>query len=627
MKKVLVLSLLVVSVFCSYTVVAQKLDLLGKDHEISFPEKRQPLLLDPLPAGTYSVGAGGYFPTIDSAFNKLSVDGVVGGVVLELTDTLFRAPTNQHGFFLNGPIPGAGPNSRVTIRPAANRNVIIQGNGYAELYLLNTSYMIIDGISLTGATTLTVRSIQNSQFAFNFGIIFADNSDHNAVQRTTFICEDIVRGAEGILFYVFTPGLPIAPDSNLIQNNFIKEAGVAILVSAEYSLAKATGNVIRENIVGSETDSLINWGIQVQFAQNTIIEDNVVQNIRRYYWKANPGINSYCGSGDIIRNNVVHNIYVNTGAYGGIGILLSGDVGQIGTNNLVYNNMVYDIRSSSTQSGASVGGIAMWYQNSPKIYYNSVYLDGSGNLANSGGSAALYNTSSDGACTNIDARDNILINTRDESPYCASAIYLNPGSSFATSDYNDLYYEPNQHNCLVRINTTKYNTLADWQAMGKDSNSVNIMPVFEAPHLHIDSTDISSASLNGSATPIAGIIDDFDSQLRNATTPDIGADEFDLVVGVEERSTVPPKTFALEQNYPNPFNPNTTIRYALPHNSFVTLTVHNTLGQQVAQLVNEQQQAGYHDVVFRGDRLASGVYFYRLQAGSFVNVKKLVLLR
>jgi hypothetical protein len=97
-------------------------------------------------------------------------------------------------------------------------------------------------------------------------------------------------------------------------------------------------------------------------------------------------------------------------------------------------------------------------------------------------------------------------------------------------------------------------------------------------------------------------------------------------VSVAEQKALP-REFALLQNYPNPFNPSTTIRYALPHASFVTLTVYNTLGQQVAQVVNEQQQAGYHDVVFHGDRLASGVYFYRLDAGSFTSVKKLILLK
>jgi hypothetical protein len=97
--------------------------------------------------------------------------------------------------------------------------------------------------------------------------------------------------------------------------------------------------------------------------------------------------------------------------------------------------------------------------------------------------------------------------------------------------------------------------------------------------------------------------------------------------GVDDQPSSLPLRFALEQNYPNPFNPSTIIRYALPHTLFVTLTVYNILGQQVAQLVNEQQEAGYHDAVFRGDGLASGVYFYRIQAGDFVASKKLLFLK
>jgi hypothetical protein len=81
------------------------------------------------------------------------------------------------------------------------------------------------------------------------------------------------------------------------------------------------------------------------------------------------------------------------------------------------------------------------------------------------------------------------------------------------------------------------------------------------------------------------------------------------------------------QNYPNPFNPSTTIRYALPHKSAVQLTVFNTLGQQVAVLQNGEQEAGYHDVRFDGTNLSSGVYFYRIQSGDFVETRKLILLR
>jgi hypothetical protein len=85
--------------------------------------------------------------------------------------------------------------------------------------------------------------------------------------------------------------------------------------------------------------------------------------------------------------------------------------------------------------------------------------------------------------------------------------------------------------------------------------------------------------------------------------------------------------FVLHQNYPNPFNPTTTIGYGLPNRSHVTLTVFNTLGEQVAVLQNGEQEAGYHEVKFDGADLSSGVYFYRIHSGDFVQTRKLVFLR
>ncbi|MGA9120779.1 MAG: T9SS type A sorting domain-containing protein [Bacteroidota bacterium] len=85
--------------------------------------------------------------------------------------------------------------------------------------------------------------------------------------------------------------------------------------------------------------------------------------------------------------------------------------------------------------------------------------------------------------------------------------------------------------------------------------------------------------------------------------------------------------FMLDQNYPNPFNPSTTICYGLPHRSHVTLTVFNTLGQRIAELVNEEVEAGYHRFTFDASGLSSGVYFYQLIAEGFAQTKRLVLLR
>ena len=88
-----------------------------------------------------------------------------------------------------------------------------------------------------------------------------------------------------------------------------------------------------------------------------------------------------------------------------------------------------------------------------------------------------------------------------------------------------------------------------------------------------------------------------------------------------------PEKFTLEQNFPNPFNPGTTIQYALPYRSRVTLTIYNTLGQLVVTLVSDDIEAGYHTVQFDASNLATGVYFYRMQAGDFVQTRKLILMK
>ncbi len=88
-----------------------------------------------------------------------------------------------------------------------------------------------------------------------------------------------------------------------------------------------------------------------------------------------------------------------------------------------------------------------------------------------------------------------------------------------------------------------------------------------------------------------------------------------------------PREFALKQNYPNPFNPTTIIRYGIPESAQVRLEIYNALGQKIKVVVDEEQQQGYHQVVFNAGNLASGVYFYRLQAGRHTEMKRMVLVR
>ncbi len=88
-----------------------------------------------------------------------------------------------------------------------------------------------------------------------------------------------------------------------------------------------------------------------------------------------------------------------------------------------------------------------------------------------------------------------------------------------------------------------------------------------------------------------------------------------------------PTKFDLDQNYPNPFNPTTTIRYSLPEASSVRLDIYNILGQHVTTLVDGQQKAGYYQVHFQTEGLSSGIYMYRLQAGSHVMIRKMLFMK
>lgn len=115
------------------------------------------------------------------------------------------------------------------------------------------------------------------------------------------------------------------------------------------------------------------------------------------------------------------------------------------------------------------------------------------------------------------------------------------------------------------------------------------------------------------------------------TSPNFGFDWTPLIpVSVEDEFSFNkpiPTDYSLSQNYPNPFNPTTTIRYQIPKSGNVHVAVYDVLGKQVQSLVNEEQPAGYYEVKFNAHSLASGIYFCRIQSGSFSDVKKMLLVK
>jgi hypothetical protein len=112
-----------------------------------------------------------------------------------------------------------------------------------------------------------------------------------------------------------------------------------------------------------------------------------------------------------------------------------------------------------------------------------------------------------------------------------------------------------------------------------------------------------------------------------ATVEQYLASKYLIQLAAKDDKKPAPNVFGLSQNYPNPFNPSTVIGYQVPTAGQVRLVVYDRLGREVATLVSESKAAGRYEVAFNAQKLASGLYFYRLQAGQFSETKKMLLVK
>ena len=165
---------------------------------------------------------------------------------------------------------------------------------------------------------------------------------------------------------------------------------------------------------------------------------------------------------------------------------------------------------------------------------------------------------------------------------------------------------------------------------GQDANSLvcySAEDIFVDP-LNFDLHLLETSNAINHGTNIGAPSDDYDGNPRpRGDGYDIGAYEYQGSVGVfgNERITAVPKTYGLSQNFPNPFNPITKINYYLPKSCYVSIKVFNVLGEEINILVDSIKNSGQHQVVWNVSDLSSGLYFYRMEAGEFKKVKKLII--
>ncbi|MBF8296050.1 MAG: 5'-Nucleotidase domain protein, partial [Bacteroidetes bacterium] len=573
-----------------------------------------------LPAGTYAVGSGGNFADLDAAFDRLSRGGILGEVTLLLTDTGYTAfPWHNRMFTLLGPIVGAGPSSRVIIRPADNVAATIRGSGEAVLLFRSVSYLTLDGVSLEGSTRLTVTAAFDTRGTrFNDAVTFVGDCDSNIVQNLIARSDD-PRWSGGVSFYADGLG---ASDNCIISGVYVPSAVRGLnIYPLDYATAPAelwtnynsTGMVLRGNRIGSPECKIMSAGIRAVFLQDSFIE-------------------ILAGTHNtIVRGNVIHDM---NGKQGGTVAAIKShfDVTrqytgrEIGSGLQIYNNMIYAIRCEGDSGQSMVSGIWCKANVDPRIAYNTIVLDGESSLP--GGTAALRFGQDNQRVT---IRNNILVNlsqqTATSSGGFSTAIQFDNGlEQISACDHNDLYVGSYETNRLVMVQSLSFSSLGSWQSSGFDEHSISLSPVFTPPHLHIDTTASVNASLAHAGVSIPGLEFDFDGD-RRLGNPDIGADQFSKTATIVEEQSEIPAVFALEQNYPNPFNPTTNFEFRIANLGLVKLLVFDLLGREVAVLVNEEKPAGTYRATWDAGKMSSGVYFYRLTAGEFVETKKMVLLR
>ncbi len=217
---------------------------------------------------------------------------------------------------------------------------------------------------------------------------------------------------------------------------------------------------------------------------------------------------------------------------------------------------------------------------------------------------------------NVQQSNALLGNSVIRFTYDTNSVYF-PQNPTENKDYN--IYNLTSSNYVYSISHPSSNTI-----------SINIALIIgKGTEIGDTATDIATIYFSkikqGGDINVQPTIMQFFSP-GSATLWSVGTWNDEILTSVGQSGNSPTK-FELNQNYPNPFNPSTTIKYQIPKAGMVSIKVYDILGQEVAILVNEIKNSGSYQVNFNASKLASGTYIYRLQAGSFVQTKKMLLLK
>lgn len=650
--------------------------------------------------------------SIQEAYNAIPAS-VTQAYIIELLPA-YTAVSETYPITL-GLKSGTSLTNTITIRPAAGATgkvITATAAGTPILLISDADYVILDGRPGGTGTSLELTFENLATTSGSFTLRFLDGATNNIVRYCKIINNTMTTAGPRAIEIGTSAANPSGNSDILIEYNEI--IGGRSCIGLAGTASNPNNNI---QILNNRIYNFGYAGIWVLSSSNNILiqENEIFQTIG--FNTANFGIIAAGFTAlDVIKNKIYD--IQNTTSTSVRGMQITPAVG--GVLNVINNfvSLTQDNGTKTTVYGINILGSNEHIAN---IYYNTVRIGGnhSGGTAPNvvSGGIVKGNTS---ATSVFNQKNNIVLNNRTGGP--AGVVhtgYFSSGTSNVGTqdiDYN-VYFVSDAAASHAGWGGVIFSDLALYKAAAAPNEqntifkSVNFLSNTD---LHLVGSSVGDLDLAG--TPISGIVDDIDGDLRHLTYPYRGADEGDIPLPIElsgftasvagnsvtikwstaselnnsgfdiERKSenidwfkigfVPgngttseiknysfvdnnlnvgsynyrlkqvdhsgtylyymldetveisvPKIFELAQNYPNPFNPATNIKYSISRESNVKLMVYNCIGQQVALLVNENQQPGNYTINFDASRMSSGVYYYKIVAGDFVSLKKMILIK
>jgi predicted GH43/DUF377 family glycosyl hydrolase len=583
-------------------------------------------------------------------------------------------------------VPAQYPTIQAAINAAANNDTVLVSDGkYYENIRFNGKRIIVGSTYLTtGDTSHISKTIIDGSHATNPDsssvVYFIDGEDTNSV-----LCGFTITGGRGTILQRFPSlegGGVLCYESgarltrniitgNTLSDNLDRYGVFGVGVSADgtgHEVLLMEGNTVTGNSATSVTHSASGGGIGMLLMKGilrqNVITDNSLVTQTTSFWAAGGGIygeqgtliadgnviarnkalcpnitGGYMASGggvfieamdlDFRNNRVISNVAQSSSskpAVGGGLLMFANDLSEFRNCSVTGN---YFASNQAWGSGATSGGGIDVYNENPRIENNIIVK----NMASQGGGVGIHrDISATGSPTLI---NNTIAFNRATGGF-GGGIYSRVSPSpvvINTIAWGDTGTHEIYVSGITGISVRNCDIQGGWP---NDPTSINFDPMFvdttyrlsessECIGKGIDSTQINSLWYRAPESDFYG-----SSRPNPAwSKPDIGACENprENPLGVDQESAGLPLVFALEQSYPNPFNPKTVISSQLPVASNVKLIVYDVLGREIAVLVNERRAAGSYQDGFDGTGLASGVYFYRLTAGSFIRSRTMLLLK